>query len=129
MTALTLPSAGTSLARDGHEADRGENARQGEQDRDADRDQAPEHEQQHGDRDRDRALAGQLELISEHLSSPLSELTPAWPTKKPGAASRPCRSRGESASMLSWARSASPSSPTDHRRVAVVADQGRVRAV
>ena len=55
------------MARDRDDADRGQNAGQREQNRDADRDERPQHDQKHGDRDRNGALSGELQLIDEQL--------------------------------------------------------------
>jgi hypothetical protein len=55
------------MAREPNQADRRQHAREREQDWDSHRDQAPEHDQQDCDRDRNRSLTGQLELVCEHL--------------------------------------------------------------
>ena len=55
------------MARDGDEADGRGHCRQGQEQRDPRGNERAEDEQQHGDRDRDRALAGLLQLVVERL--------------------------------------------------------------
>ena len=117
------------MARERHDPDRCEHARQRQENRDSDRDQAAQHEQQDNDRDRDRPLTGQLELVQEHLVERLVGAYSRVAHVEPRMSLRDLlRRRRHRVDVLLGLVGVAPHFPLDDRRVPVVADQGLVAA-